>query len=33
MTFHKILFKGGKNKIGKIAFIVTSEKHNLNVES
>lgn len=35
MAFHKgkILFNGGKNKIGKIVFLVTSEKHILNIQS
>ena len=35
MALHKgkILFNGGKNKIGKIAFLVASENHNLNGHS
>ena len=35
MALHKgkILFNWGKNKIGKIAFLVASEKHNLNGHS
>lgn len=35
MALHKgkILFNGGKNKIGEIAFLVASEKHNLNGHS